>query len=329
MKKRMWIIVLIVCLLLVGGTVISAVNYTKNLALVTTTSPRTGRIQKELNVIAGIYYEETEKIALPEESIVTEVLKKEGDRVEAGEPLLYLDMSKLWECYYKLLLEIEKLEDRKGLKGNEAELVFWQREQLEEQSESLKRLIDAQGLVTAPVRGCVLVMDYESGDRIAEKPAMELGVSGAGCYLTWEILPENYRNYTAAAVIGEKEYELYPAEPEYNGSVYVYHVPVRDISDCKSGSPVEVTLKYVSKEYRTVVPVNCLRYDSDGVAFVYELCERTRNYGKEYYVRRVSVLVSEADELNAVVHASPDVIVESSSKVLSDLDAVNVMEKVK
>lgn len=326
MKKRIWIIVLAIVFLLLGGSTISAINYVRSLAIVTAAEPVAGSVRKSLTVTGNLYYEETLEVTLPQGCVILEVLKEKGDMAEAGEALVRLNEADLQETYYRLLLQKEQLDREVSRSGNEEKLAYWEREQLKEQCEYYKALIEAGCVITAPESGRVITQDYQPQD-VTGTAKIELGLSEAGCYVEWALPPQDYMPYTGTARIMDKEYELYWAEPQYNESVYVYHAPLREISDCSEGSPVLVELNYVSEQYRSMVPRNSLYYDAAGSPYVFELRERTRNYGREYYVQKVYVLVEEMDEQNVALNSAPKLVVTGTSKSLSDLEAVQLLEE--
>ena len=99
------------------------------------------------------------------------------------------------------------------------------------------------------------------------------------------------------------------------------------MTECIHGQPVELQFLYVSEEYPAVLPKNCIHYEEDGSAYVYQVYQRSRNFGKESYVRKVGVTIEDRDGNNVALKASLSGVVLGSSKGLGDMMAVAVIEE--
>ena len=114
--------------------------------------------------------------------------------------------------------------------------------------------------------------------------------------------------------------------PIYEKGIYTYRSDLPEETQYTEGKPVTVELLYTSEDYRAVVPKSCIWYDSDGMAYVYQAKTRTRNFGEEYYVRKIGVSILDQDDTNVAIEASREGIVERTSMKLADMMSVVVME---
>lgn len=320
---------LAVLLLVIGGcTVISANNYTKDLAIVTLTSTVSNCVRSELTVTGEIYYKKTMDVEIPTGCTVEEIFAEVGDHLTAGSPLLRLKEVDLQIAYYQKLLKVEALESVKASGGTEGELAMWQLQILEEEISALKKVIDDACMVRIESDGYVIKQGYAQGDLTISEPLVKMGISEEGCYLECSVNASAYKEFTSAtAAIKNQTVQLSLKEPVYDNGKYVFKMNLPELTECKHGEPVEVQFKYVSEEYKAVLPKSCIWYDTDGSAYVFEVATRSRNFGEESYVRKVGVTIEEQDNLNAAVKSPLSDIVLRSSQELWDMAVVVIVEE--
>ena len=165
---------LAVLLLVIGGcTVISANNYTKDLAIVTLTSTVSNCVRSELTVTGEIYYKKTMDVEIPTGCTVEEIFAEVGDHLTAGSPLLRLKEVDLQIAYYQKLLKVEALESVKASGGTEGELAMWQLQILEEEISALKKVIDDACMVRIESDGYVIKQGYAQGDLTISEPLVK------------------------------------------------------------------------------------------------------------------------------------------------------------
>ena len=159
---------------------------------------------------------------------------------------------------------------------------------------------------------------------------MEIGLWDDGLYCTWEVPKSENKSFTAASgEISQKE-EVFTVETVgYDAAQAVYQyrsAPFEPEGSVNTALPVEVTLRYESREYTAVLPQRCIRTDSDGSTFVYVVEEQEKVYGTELYLRKKGVTVLEEDADSAAVLAKLENVVEAALRTPVDLEAVRVME---
>ncbi len=328
MKHKVFLPLVAILLVISGCTVISARNYSKSLAVVTLTSTVSNSIRSEMTVTGQIYYKETMNADVPAGCNVEEVFVEVGDYITAGSPLLRLKEADLQIAYYQKQLKMEPLEHAQKSGGTEGELAAWQMQILEEEITELKTVIDNGCIVSAESDAYVISQGYGKGNHTISDSLIKLGKAEGGCYLEYSINPSAYKEFTSGtAVIKDQTIQLSPEEPVYSNGKYIFCMDLPEVTECNHGEPVEVQLKYVSEEYRAVLPKSCIWYDTDGSTYVYEVATRSRNFGEESYVRKVGITIEEQDTLNAAVKAPLTDIVLRSSQELYDMAAVVIVEE--
>lgn len=309
-------------------TLVSAKNYAEDLAVVTLTYTAPNCIREELTVDGEILYEEVMDVKLPGGCTVEEVYVQAGSWIEAQGPILRLKESDLQIAYYEMLLREESLEEAADEEGNRGELARWQQVQLKEEMELLEKLISDEGVISAQEEAYVIYQGYEEGKKTAGESLLRLGLAEKGYRLEWSVDMSHWRAFTTGnALIGEDRIQLSLENPVFRDGSYHYSVSLEGEERYAQGYPARVELRYVSEEYPMTIPKSCVRYDGTGAAYVYEVIEQQRNFGKEYVVWKTGITIVDQDDVNVAVKAALSDVVVRSSKELADMDAVAVVEE--
>lgn len=316
-------------LLAIGAcTLVSAKNYAEDLAVVTLTSTAPNAIRQEITVDGEIFYEEIAEIKLPAGCAVEEVFAWEGDWLEEEEPILRLKESDLQIAYYEMLLQAESLEEVEDEEGTRGELAKWQQVRLMEELEILEELISENGLICAQEEAYVIYQGCEEGKKTGGESVLKLGLPEKGYRLEWTVDRSCWREFTSGnALIGEERRKLELKSPVFKNGNYHYSVELQGEERYAQGYPARIELRYVSEEYPMTIPKSCVRYDGTGGAYVYQVVEQQRNFGKEYVVWKTGITIEDQDEVNVAVKAALSDVVARSSKELTDMDAVSVVEE--
>lgn len=328
MKHRSGIV--LAGLLLATGicTVVSAKNYAEDLAVVTLTSTAPNSIRIELTVKGELYYEDIMKMSLPAGCTVEEIFTQEGAWLNAGDPILRLKESDLQIAYYELCLEEEILENTLEEGGTLGELAKWKQIRLKEEMDSLEKLISDHGMIHAQKEVYVIRQGYETEKKTTGESMLELGVTENGYRLEWAVDMADQREFTSGnALIEGDKIKLSWENPVFRNGSYHYSMKFSSSEKYAQGYPAEIQLKFVSEEYKTVIPKSCVRYDGYGGAYVYEVVEQQRNFGKEYVVWKTGITIVDQDDVNVAVKAPLSNVVVRSSKELADMEAVAIIEK--
>ena len=310
-------------------TVVSAKNYAEDLAVVTLTYTAPNCIREELTIDGEVLYEEVMDVKLPGGCTVEEIYVQAGSWTEAQEPILRLKESDLQIAYYEMLLREESLEEAADEEGNRGELARWQQVQLKEEMELLEKLISDEGVVSAQEEAYVIYLGYEEGKKTAGESMLRLGLAEKGYRLEWSVDMSQWRPFTAGNVVigGDRIQLSLEQAPVFKDGSYHYSVKLQGEERYAQGYPAQIELRYVSEEYPLTIPKSCVRYDGTGAAYVYEVIEQQRNFGKEYVVWKTGITIVDQDDVNVAVKAALSDVVARSSKELTELDAVAVVEE--
>ena len=301
----------------------SAKNYAKALNRVTLTETHPGTLRTQTETVGFLHFVSCVTVELPEGCGVEKALVAPGDPVTAGQALVQLRSGDLQRCRLELLLAREREKGRRGLSFLEKELAELELQALDAQLTQVEAALDAGGLVKSPAAGQVTALSADGG-------AVEIGIYDQGLYCTWEVPKHENKAFTAVSgEISQKEEALTVEAVGYDAARAVYQyrsAPFEPEGAVNTALPVEVTLRYESREYTAVLPRRCIRTDSDGSAFVYVVEEREKVYGTELYLRKKGVTVLEEDADFAAVIAKLENVVEYAYSAPTDLAAVKVIE---
>lgn len=303
-------------------SLISAKNYAKSLNRVTLTETHPGTLRTQTEATGFLHFVSHVTVELPEGCGVEKVLVAPGDPVTVGQALVQLRSEDLQRCRLELLLAREREKDLRGLSFLEKELAELDLQTLDAQLTQVEAALEAGGLVKSPAAGQVTALPAEGG-------TVEIGLWDDGLYCTWEVPKSENKSFTAASgEISQKE-EVFTVETVgYDAAQAVYQyrsAPFEPEGSVNTALPVEVTLRYESREYTAVLPRRCIRTDSDGSTFVYVVEEREKVYGTELYLRKKGVTVLEEDADSAAVIAKLENVVEAALRTPVDLEAVRVI----
>ena len=304
-------------------SLLSARNYAKSLNRVTLTETHPGTLRTQTGATGFLHFVSCVTVELPEGCWLETILVSPGDAVSAGQALVQLRPEDLQRCRLELLLAREQEKNLRGLSSLEKELAELNLQALDAQLTQVEAALDAGGLVKSPAAGQVTSLPADGG-------AVEIGTYDQGLYCTWEVPKNENKPFTAVSVeISQKEESLTVEAVGYDAARAVYQyrsAPFAPEGSVNTALPVEVTLRYESREYAAVLPRRCIRTDSDGSAFVYVVEEREKVYGTELYLRKKGVTVLEEDADSAAVIAKLENVVEAALRTPADLEAVRVME---
>lgn len=304
-------------------TLISVKNYVSSLNTVSVTNTFSGNLRTETTITGFVHFVSTVTIDLPEQCGIDEILVSEGDEVRVGSPLLQFHYDDLVLCRLQLLLSKEQMKSRSGLSDIEKEIAELKEKAIDEQLETLDGLIEAEGVLISPIRAQVIGLPTVGG-------TMELGVYDDGLYCTWEVPKSSYKEFAAySAVVSKNEEAFTVAGVSYNAAKDVYQYQSKPFSInglIDTTMPVDVTMVYVSGDYRAVLPRRCIRKDNDGAPFIYVVQERSTVYGTERYLYKTGVTILEQNEDYAAVMTSFYNVVEYAFNTPVNLEAVKVIE---
>jgi len=318
----MWILILGILLGIGIFTGISAKNYGDSLIKVNVVDPTSGTITTTLNVKGNIVYNETKEIELPAGCEVEVVFAEKGAYLEAGSPIMKLREADVQILYLQKMLQKESYEKTVEAGGLQGELASWQLINLEEELVWLEGLLADDCVISGDVPCQVLRQSCKEGDRAAAGSLIQLGLTESGCYLTWSVGAGDYGEYKHNVKINGTLHELEWDAPLVEDGQFIFTSQLPTESGYRHGQQVEVELQWESDKFNSVIPRQCIRYDSEGIAYVYELAEREKIYGTEKYVKKVSIAIQAENERYAGVTTWFDSIVYNPSEELTDGKAV-------
>lgn len=204
------------------------------------------------------------------------------------------------------------------------------RQQQELALNKLLALQEAEGKITAPVRGMITNISIVTGDFTTEGTAMRLADTSKGGRLTVTVdkFYEKYVSSGSPVIItpsGNKEkisgYTVAGVtENEEDDSLLDVTVDLPEgVLDAGASAEVEITQK--SENYSTVIPIQALREAERGY-YVLVLQEEQGVMGTELVVRRLEVKVRDKNDSKAALEdgmlTGDQEVVSSSSRPLED-----------
>jgi len=339
-KKTLIRVTVILLVILVGCTFLSKSVYRANLPRV-----RTARasIQSELSVSVkteGIITRETEEMTMPAGAKITAVLKEEGNRVDAGDPVFEVDAR-------EFLLEIQRREMNIAALENALDswMTEFNREQTEAQLEMArtelemyKESVPWEGVVCADAAGTILQMNGEVGDTL---PAGAVYCTVMKEEAPWEaefvLTEEEARGYKEGCEVQLTYYAVMLegdgteskqrtantaiSSMKYENGYVVFRAPFEETNGLQIGQSVSVTAVLSSRVYPCVVPLAAVYEDAGGSHYLYMVNTRDGLFGEEQYAEKVTVEVLEENSFYAALDqgmfAGRDIIV-SATRALED-----------
>lgn len=316
-----------ILLIMLICTIFSAKNYVNSLNKVILSSSSSGKISKTVTGNGALKFSEVQQLEIPKNCSVTQVFVKIGSNFLAGDPLLQLNMDDLILQRCEVLTERELLSNHDFKNEWERQAANIKEKNLNEAEQSLAALIEANGILYAECDGQVI--DCIFMDKTTQ---LFYGVSEGGYYIEWSVAPQDYAVFSEmSAAVQNQKILLENATVSYQASAQRYVFRSDDFawnfsSPVIHGEYAEVQMSYISEEYSSVIPKTGIFYDSDGFSYVYLVKERDTMWGKESYAVKTGVTILEEDEKNAAVLAGLENFVVNSSRPMSDLQAVKVLE---
>lgn len=317
-------------------TYISMQVYRHSLPVVEIESIQPGTVKRTYTMSGVIHYTSVQEISLPVPAIVSELYVETGETVGKGMAVLKIDKEYLEMELIRQEIVLDELKDREVQETEERlqKLLAYDREKKEEIVKSLEELLEADGIIYALCQGEVRETHVKVG---SVEPAGNLLVSicdkRGGAEITWNMEEEgilferfyaelrmtdghNSLNNTIVLENVDKSYDVKTNQVYYKAAV----PESRDMLSMHDGEPLEVTAYYVSDVYPSLIPVSAVRFEADGTAYVFELKEREKSFGLEYYVRKQTIHVSDRDiDYIATTSTWKDSqIVVNSSQILKD-----------
>ena len=349
--------------LLIIFSLISTSVYNAKLPVVTSCRTAPGTVEHSMTAVGELFYEDATQICLRDSFEVLEVFIEKGMTVSPGQELFSVDISGKELEKSALELEILRLDNtlaalardmasaytasaRESLEMQEREYTA-QRDLALARMEKLVAGYPTDGVVRAEAAGIVDRVLIEPGNRIqAGEVCVETHPSDATLYVKYRLSIEDAKDYQSPDLGKAKVQTLLQ---DHETSSEVLFTETLNVSVCRSayseesnalevvaavdapeGKPIlsagaEVTLTLgVYESYLDVLPVNCVRNDSEG-DFVFVVMERKSLFGIENYVLRVDVVVTARNAMYAALSVTPgNRVVATSTLPLSTGDTVVV-----
>ncbi len=195
-------------------------------------------------------------------------------------------------------------------------------------------MLDDYTGIKAPCAGQMISMGVTLGELITEENNWLLyGDLEAGLLLKWELTPEQYIEYTNISV----ETPTFGVNAECDGvrgiydptqKCYLFEMVITEVRNCIGvceGQPAEVTMHYQSELYEHILPKSCIYYSSSGEC-VYVVKERNTMWGREQYLERKNVQITNSGDEFVAVTMSVGNVVSGALRTPTNYEAVLVME---
>lgn len=255
---------------------------------------------------------------------VTEQLAAVGDRVEAGTPLLRIDITDFQIQLQQLQASIQQQRNTingTNWTGGDRLVLNQQLAALEMQYRQLADSFPADGIVYAPAAGTVStlagpglaargsVLAHITAQTAAGQVAFTVPAAALErVFSSGAALECAFTAVSTQQPIRARQYEtaLLPARAEVSqtGGYTVYaDLEQQPEEPVAPGTAATVTVESKSEDY-TCVPLSAIFYGTDGPC-VYQVLQRDTIWGTEHYVQAVSVEVIDSDAVNAAVENLP------------------------
>lgn len=332
-RRRLWLFILSVLLLITVCTAVSFKNYTAGLNRVSVSSTAPNQIRTKADSSGVFLFSDIQKLSLPADCRVEEVLVSVGENFKEGQPLIKLNRDDVAILYYQMLLQQRTLEEQANQTDEiRREIAAHSLSRLEEQTAFLSQLQQNEGVVYAEFPGQITELNVIPGDITTARSSLSYGnLEGEG-HFEWYIDAKQYRAFTGTTAGGDGfSLELKISSRLYLEDKKLYRytskpVLLESIPEPVHGMYTAIQMEYFSEDYAAVLPKNCIETDSDGGNYVYLLRERDGVLGKESYLQRVGVTVLETDNINAAVMKPLENLVVHSARPPQDLEKVLVID---
>lgn len=209
--------------------------------------------------------------------------------------------------------------------------------------ERLKKLVNTNGKITAPIAGTVSEITASEGASITEGAVIARIAAGEKSMKIIATVTSDEAKQLKAGL----EAELYSDRIWAMGKItdirrasgtggqtggqtmYEVHIGINPgQGDFTMGDSVRITIRQTSQRYNTIIPLSALREDSNG-KFVFVLEERSGALGTQQIVRRIDVTVQEINSTQAAVSgafSSWEKLVERGDREIKNGDRVRVKQ---
>jgi hypothetical protein len=310
-------------------TLISLKNYSSSLNLVTTTSTINGAIRDNVTVGGLLKYNKTAVIELPSDCEVDEVFVCAGQDVSIGDAVVRLSLDKLELQKYQYMLSIEMLETAVTESSIQQNINRLKIKGLEGMLAQISKAIDNNGIIFSTMSGEIISQPLSTGNMTDRDSGIKIGLHDGGYFCEWEVSRIKNKKFTSiTASLGNgvdlscDSVQFQPARDSYLCRSKVFDIPESQI---KAGF-IEITLNYISDEYKATIPRSCIYADNYGSTYVYIVETRQRIYGTEFYVRKIGVTIKDQGDINAAILSEVKNVVVSSKRVPVEMEAVQVAD---
>ncbi len=333
-RRKLWLFIVSVLLLITVCTAVSFKNYTAGLNRVSVSSTASNQIHAKADSNGIFLFSDIQKLPLPTDCRVEEVMVSVGENFEEGQPLVRLNPDDAAILYYQLLLQRRTLEEQLNQTDEiRRELAVHSLSRLEEQTAFLSALQQNEGVIYAEFPGQVTELNVIPGDVTTARSSLSYGnLKGEG-YFEWYVDSRQYRAFTGTTAEGDGfSLNLKISSRLYLEDKKLYRyvskpVPLESVPDPVHGMYTAIQMQYFSDDYAAVLPKSCIETDADGGNYVYLLRERDGVLGTENYVQRIGVTILEEDNINAAVMKPLENLVIHSARPPQDLEKVLVIEE--
>lgn len=325
---------------------------------VTAMEPMSGKLDQDLSKEAEILYEGDKGIYSTGDLVIAEILVREGERIEAGTPVLKLNQDVLEQKKQELWLELTRVQNEleslyyewnhfqgtqaeKNVLANSSEEKEIERNLLQSKYDCLTENIDESGNLLSPVTGMITELCVENGQAVMQGEELlrvaEEGIPLCVGFTLNDSEKKYYRKDGKFDVIySEKTEDGTVTENTVQGSMgdiqetdeaenysVIGKMDEESFSNLEYGDKVRVNLEFEGIIYDTVIPASAVK-ESEGRKVVYVLRQDEK---KNYYVKRIQAAVLESGEYFAAVDLEleyGDRIITSTSKSLDDGDRVRM-----
>ena len=322
-KGRWKILICVVAVLLIAAvcTAVSVNNYVSGLNRVVVSSS----VSKSFNItqdgMGSIHFSQTETLEIPEGCSVEQWLVSVGTNFTKGDALAKVQLAQLKERLYTTLVQLDDLSAARSGTDYERLLQETKQETLQSQADALQTLLDANGILYAPVDGQVI--GISSG--------LTYGVQAEGFYVQWLLPAEHYRKYTEYTftvrnqAFSSKEVAV-SFDTDTSRSLFRAEISLDEEFVPLHGEPVQISMRFITAQYKSVIPKRAIHTDKDGFNYVYLVCERDTVLGKESYLDKVGVTIVDEYQYDVAVLARLENFVVNYSREPVDLEAVLVLQ---
>ena len=196
--------------------------------------------------------------------------------------------------------------------------------------EKFKSLQDAEGKITAPVKGTIMQISITTGDFTTEGTAIRMADTSGGSRLVVSVDKSNEEYVSKGSPVNIKASGSKEEITDYTVSNVAVNETDKELLDVtidlpegvlEPGTSAEVEIVNTSENYNAVIPIQALHEEENGY-YVLVLYEEQGVMGTELVTRRLSVEVLDKNNTDAALAygtlTSEQEIISSSSKSIGE-----------